>query len=160
MVAWPVRLAETGTGILRRRVVEAAFHGGDDGVVLDTHLVVVLISFLQSPQDGNGAERVRLDDHDRLETAFQCLIFFEVFLILVKVCGTDAAKFSSCLWRFQDIGSIHCSFTFSGSYQSMDFVNEQNNTAFRLCHLIDNRFQTFLKFTFIFGTGYQCTHVQ
>ena len=33
MVAWPVRLAETGTGILRRRVVEAAFHGGDDGVV-------------------------------------------------------------------------------------------------------------------------------
>ena len=33
MVAWPVRLAETGTGVLRRRVVEAAFHGGDDGVV-------------------------------------------------------------------------------------------------------------------------------
>ena len=33
MVAWAARLAETGTGILRRRVVEAAFHGGDNGVV-------------------------------------------------------------------------------------------------------------------------------
>ena len=33
MGAWPVRFAEAGAGVLRRRVVEAAFHGGDDGVV-------------------------------------------------------------------------------------------------------------------------------
>ena len=51
-------------------------------------------------------------------------------------------------------------FTFTGSDQGMDFIDKQDDAAFGFDYFIDNRFQTFFKFTFVFGSGNQCAHIQ
>ena len=122
--------------------------------------MVVLISFLQSPQDGNGAERVRLVDHDRLETAFQCLVLFKVLLVFVQRGGTDASQLAPCQGRLQDVGGIHGTLAFSRAHQRVDFVDEEDDAPFTFRHFVDDGFQTFLEFPFVFGTGNQRTHVE
>ena len=158
------RLVHQVDGLVREETVGdiavGKFHGGDDGVVLDTHLVVVLISFLQSPQDGNGAERVRLVDHDRLETAFQCLVLFEVLLVFVQRGGTDASQLAPCQGRLQDVGGIHGTLAFSRAHQRVDFVDEKDDAPFAFRHFVDDGFQTFLKLSFVFGTGDKRAHVE
>ena len=42
----------------------------------------------------------------------------------------------------------------------MDFIDKQDDAAFGFDYFIDNRFQTFFKFTFVFGSGNQCAHIQ
>ena len=42
----------------------------------------------------------------------------------------------------------------------MDFVDEEDDAAFRLCHLVDDALQTFLKLTLILRTSHQRTHVE
>ena len=64
-------------------------YGGDDGIVLDTHLMVVFVAFLQSAQDADGRGHVGLVDHHALESAFQRLVLFKVFLVLVEGSGAD-----------------------------------------------------------------------
>ena len=42
----------------------------------------------------------------------------------------------------------------------MDFVDEEDDVAFGLFYLVDDGLQTFLELTFVFGSGYQGTHVE
>ena len=42
----------------------------------------------------------------------------------------------------------------------MQFIDKQNDLSFALSDFFQNGFQTFLEFTTIFCTGYQCTHIQ
>ena len=51
-------------------------------------------------------------------------------------------------------------FTFTGSYQRMDLIDEKYNFSLGLYHFIYDSFQPFLKFAFIFGTGNQCPHIE
>ena len=151
-------------GLIRQEpfgnVTVTQFYRSDDGFVLDTHLMVVLVTFLQTTENGNGTQGVRLVDHDGLETTLQRFILFEVFLVLVEGSGTDASQFSTGQCRFQDVGGIHGTFSFSGTYQGMDFIDEQDDVSIRLGDFVDDGFQSLFEFTFVFGTGYQRTHVE
>ena len=42
----------------------------------------------------------------------------------------------------------------------MQLIDEQDDLSFALLYFFQNSFQTFLKFTSIFSTGYQRTHIQ
>ena len=42
----------------------------------------------------------------------------------------------------------------------MQFIDKQNDFPFALSDFFQNSFQTFLEFTTVFCTGYQCTHIQ
>ena len=134
--------------------------GGDDGIVLDTYTMVVLVAFLQSTQDADARECVRFIDHDGLESSLECLVLLEVFLILVERSGTDASQFASCQCGFQNVGGIHGALALSGTYQRMYFVDEQDDTSLALRHLVHHAFQSLLKLAFVLGTGYQRAHVQ
>ena len=74
----------------------AQLHSCDDGIVLDTHLMVVLVTLLQTTQDGDCALLVGFVDHYNLETTLQCLVFLKVLLILVEGGGADAAQVATC----------------------------------------------------------------
>ena len=73
-------------------VALAQLHRGDDGIILDAHLVVILVALFQTSQDGNGALLVGFVDHNDLEAAFEGFVLLEVFLVLVECRGTDAAQ--------------------------------------------------------------------
>ena len=135
-------------------------HRGDAGIVLDTHLVVVLVALLQSTQDADGAQLVRLVHHDGLETTLQGLVLLEVLLVFVQCRGTDGTQFAASQGRLQDVGSIHGTLATAGTHQRVNLVDEQDDTPFGLRHLVDDTLQAFLKLALVLGTGHQGTHVE
>ena len=122
--------------------------------------MVILIPFLQSAQDGDAAQRVRLVDHDGLEPPLERLVLFEVLLVLVQRGGADAPQLASGQGRLQDVGRVHRAFALSGTDQRVDLVDEEDDLPVALRHLVDDGFQPFLELTFVFGTGDEGTHVQ
>ena len=122
--------------------------------------MVILVAFLQASQNGNGTQFVRLVNHHFLESAFQSLIFLEILLILVESCGTYGTQFTTSQCRLEDVCCIHSALSLSGAHQGVDFIDEQDNLAFGLDYLVDHRFQSFLKLTFILGTSHQRAHIE
>ena len=135
-------------------------HGGNDGIILDAHLVVVLVAFLQSAQDGDAAQRVRFVDHDGLEPSLERLVFLEILLVFVERGGTDAPQFAAGQGRLQDVGGVHGAFALSGAHQRVDFVDEEDDLPVALRHLVDDGLQPFLELAFVFGSGDEGAHVQ
>ncbi len=122
--------------------------------------MVVFVAFFQPSEDGDGACLVRFVDHHLLETAFKGFVFFKIFLILVKGSGTDTAKFASGKRRFQDVGGIHRAFAFTCTHESVDFVDKKDYFPVGTGHFVYNGLQSFLKFTFVLGSGDECAHVE
>ena len=135
-------------------------YGSNDGVVLDTHLVVVLVTFLQTTQDADAGKCVGLIDHDGLESAFQRLVLLEVFLVLVERSGTDASHLTTGKCRLQDVCSIHRTFAFTGTDQSMYLVDKEDDAALTLCHFLDDALQPFLELALVHSTGHERAHVE
>ena len=138
----------------------AQFGGGDDGLVLDTHLVVNLVTLLQTTQNADSVVHIRLVDQHTLETAFQCLVLFEVLLILGQGGGADSPQFASCKGGLQDIGCIHGPLATAGTHQRVDLVDEEDNLAVSLVDFADDALQPLLELAFILGASNQCAHVQ
>ena len=135
-------------------------HGSDAGVVLNTYLVMILIALLQSTKDGDGREFVGFVDHHRLETTLQRLVLFEVLLVFVQRGSTDGTQLTTCQGRLQDVSSIHGSLAAAGSHQRMNLVDEEDDFAFGLRHLLHDALQSLLELTFVLRTCQQCTHVE
>ena len=81
------RLVHQVDGLVGQKAVgDVAFrqlHGGDTGIVLYAHFVMVLVTLLNATQNGNGAKLIGFVYHHGLEAALQRFVFFEVLLILV-----------------------------------------------------------------------------
>ena len=122
--------------------------------------MVVLIALLQSTQDTDGVGHTRLVHHHGLEPAFQSFVLLKIFLVFVEGGGTDTPQFSSGQCWLQDVGGIHGALTFARTHQGVDFIDEEDNVALALRHLVDHAFQTLLKLTLILRTGNQGAHVE
>ena len=158
------RLVHQVDGLIRQEsigdVAVTQLHGRYDGVVFDTHVVVVLVALLQSTQDRDGAQRIGLIDHHNLEASFQGLILLEVLLILVQGGGTNAAQFAAGQSWLQDIGCIHGPFSLARTHQGVYLVDKEDDVALALLHLVDDRLESFLKLTLVLGSSHQGTHVE
>ena len=135
-------------------------YGSYYSFVENSHLVVILVAFLQTSKYGNSAFFVRLVHHNYLKTAFKGFILFEIFLIFVEGGSTYASQFATSKGGLQDIGCIHSTFALTGTYQCMNFIDKQDYVAIRLCNLIHYGLKSLLKFTFILGACHQCTHIE
>ena len=135
-------------------------YGSNDGVVLDTHLVVVLVTFLQTTQDADAGKCVGLIDHDGLESAFQRLVLLEVFLVLVERSGTDASHLTAGQSRLQDVCSIHCAFALTCTNEGVYLVDEEDDAALTLGHFLDDALQSLLKLALVHSTGHERAHVE
>ena len=60
----------------------------------------------------------------------------------------------------EHIARIHTALRLARANDGMQLINEQNNLSFAVLHILQHRFQTLLKFTPVFGTGNQRTHIQ
>ena len=151
-------------GLIRQETVAditvAQLHGSDDGIVLDTHMVMVLIALLQSTKDGNAVQRTWFIHHHGLESTFQGLILLEVLLVLIEGGGTNATQFATCQGRLQNIGSIHGAFTLTSTHQGVDLIDEEDDVSLGLLHLINDGLQTLLELTLVLGTSNQGTHIE
>ena len=130
------------------------------GIVLNTHLVVVLITLLQSSQYADGISLVRLVDGHCLEASLQRLVLLEVFLILIESGGTDSPQLASCQRRLQDVGGIHGPLASSCPHKGMNLVDEQYDVAIGSSNLLDDSLQPLLKLSLVFGSSHQGTHIE
>ena len=122
--------------------------------------MVVLVTLFQTAENCYCRSLVRLVDHHLLETALKSLVLLEIFLVFVECGGADRAEFAAGQGRFENVGGIHGTLALTGTHESVDLVNEKNDLAVALGHLVDNGFQAFLEFTLIFGAGDKCAHVE
>ena len=134
--------------------------GGNDGIVLNTHVVVVLIFLFQAAENGNGVFGRRLVHRDRLEAALECLVFFEILLIFLQSGGPDAAQFAACQRRLEDIGGVHSALALARPDERVDFVDEENDAALGLRHFVDDAFEAFLKFSLVLRASHERAHVE
>ena len=112
----------------------------NQGIVLDTHLVVHLITFLQATQNTDGVFHTRLVDKHTLETAFQSLVFLKILLILGQRGSTNGPQLATCQGWLQDIGRIHGALAAAGTHQGVNLIDKEDNVAVALLHLLDNAF--------------------
>ncbi len=122
--------------------------------------MVVLIALLQSTEDRNRTQLIRLVHHNSLETTLQSLILLKILLVFIERGSTDSPQFATCQSRFQDIGRIHGALSASGTHQRVNLVDKEDNPAVALGNLVDNALQALLKLALVFCTGNQRTHIQ
>ena len=129
-------------------------------IILDTDLVVVLIPLLKAPEDGNGLCGSRLVHGHHLESSLQCLVRLEILLVLVQSSGTDCPQLAPGQCRLENVGRIHRSGTLSRAHEGMDLIDEEDDLAGAVYHILDHALEPFLKLTLILRTCYEGTHVE
>src|SRR5687767_2996322 len=123
--------------------------------------MVQFIFVFYSSENRNRIFYVGFIHHYRLKPALKGLIFFYVFLIFFQRRRTDCMELTSGKGWLQQVSSIHSTFTSAtSSNQGVDLVNEKNNLAVRICHFLDDCFQTFFKFTFVLRPSHKQSHVK
>ena len=69
-------------------------------------------------------------------------------------------QFATCQHRLQEVACIHCAIRFPGTHNGMQLIDEQNDTALALLHLVQNRFQTLFEFATVLCAGDQSAQIQ
>mmetsp|Transcript_9090 Transcript_9090/g.17792 ORF Transcript_9090/g.17792 Transcript_9090/m.17792 type:complete len:205 (+) Transcript_9090:1314-1928(+) len=119
-----------------------------------------LIFLTKASENGNCLLWSRFVHHDLLEATFQCSVLFHVLPILIKRCGTDAAKLASSKHGLQQVPSIHSRITsFSSANNRMDLVDEQDDCSI-FFHFVNYGLQSLLEFTTIFCTRDELAEIQ
>ena len=136
------------------------FDSRNKGIILDTHLVVVLVALLQTSHDRYRSCRGRLIHHDHLEPSFEGLVSLEILLILVKSGRSYGTEFASCQGGFKDIGCIHGTRRASGTDQGVDFVNEEDDLSVAVHNLLDHSLEALLELSLILCSCNQRSQVE
>ena len=92
--------------------------------------------FLQTTQDGNGIFHRRLIHQHLLESSFQSSILFDILSVFIQSRSTDAVQFPSGQLRLQQVSGIHGTFCSACTYNIMNFIDEQNDSALGLFHFV------------------------
>lgn len=85
-------------------------NSGHQGVVGDADTVVDLVFFFDPAQDGEGVGLGGFSHINWLETAFESLVFFDVFAVFVEGGGADGAHLAAGKGRLENIGCVGCAF--------------------------------------------------
>ena len=125
--------------------------GGDDGVVGDMHAVEELVLFLDAAQNGDGILGRGLVDVDRLETARQSGILFDVFLVFLDSSGADGAEFAACQGRFQHVRCVHGAFGRACADQCVDLIDEEDDLAVGLLDFLEYVLEALLELAAVLG---------
>ncbi len=134
--------------------------GGDQGGILNLHAVVHLIALLQATQDGDGVLHSGLIHHDRLETALQSGVFFDILAVLVQGGRADAVQLAAGQHGLEQVAGVHGAVGLARAHDGVQLINEEDDLALALFDLVQDALQAFLKLAAVLSTGDQRTHVQ
>ena len=121
--------------------------------------MVGLIFITDAPEDLNGFLLARLTHGYRLETAFQCRIFFDMLSVFLKGGSTYNLHLTPCERGFEDIRGINCALCRACSYQGVQLINKEYDIS-RLGDLFNGGFDTFLKISSVLCTGDHARKIQ
>ena len=119
-----------------------------------------LITFFQTTQNRYRCGLVRFIYHDLLETPFECFIGLEVFLVLIQCGRTDRPQVTPCQSRFEDVGGIHSSAGFTGTYEGMNLIDKEDDLTGCGYHFVHDALQTLFELTLVLGACDEGSHVE
>ena len=134
--------------------------GGDDGGVRDLYAVEHLIALLQATEDSNGVLHRGLIHLHRLEPALQRGVLFDILPVLVQCRRADAVQLAPRQHGFQQVARVHAALGFARAHNGVQLIDEQDDLALGLLHLVQHGFQPFLKFAPVLGARDQRAHIQ
>ena len=105
--------------------------GSQNRCVLDANAVMHLIALFQTAQNRNRICNGRFSDEHWLEAAFECSVFFNVFLVFVERGCANSAQLAAGERRLEHVGSVHRAFGRAGSNECVQLVDKQYDPAFR-----------------------------
>ncbi len=106
------------------------------GVIVNTHAMEDLKSFLQPAQDRDSLSNTGFLDQDPLETAFEGFVFLDPLTVLIQRCRSDQMQFAPGEHRFQQVAGIHAAFRLAGTDNVVDLINEQDDLTIALLDFI------------------------
>ena len=125
----------------------------------EAHLMVGLVTILEAMEDLNRLGHGRLLDLNRLETALESRVLFEVLAILLDGGGPDGLQLAAGQHRLEDAGGIDGAFRGTRPDEGVDLVDEQNDVAPSL-DLFQHLLEALFEITAVAGTGNQCTEIE
>ena len=134
--------------------------GGDQGVVADLDAVEDLVPLLQAAQDGDGVLNGRFIHLHRLEPAFQRGVLLDILAVLVQRRRTDAVQLAAGQHRFEQVARIHGTVGLACTDDGVQLINEEDDLALTLLHLVQNALQALLELAAVLCTSHQRAHVQ
>ena len=129
-------------------------------LISNTNTVMNLIPWLQSTENTDGVLWRWLINHNLLKSTLEGLVLLNVLAVLVVRRGTDASDLTTGQSRLQQIRSIHRTTGGAGTDHSVHLINEENNFALALGHLLQNALESLLEFATHSRTGDQCTEIK
>ena len=135
------------------------FHRSLQCFIGDVQAVVLLILPPQAFQNIQCSLLAGLAYGDRLETALQRSILFDVLAVFVQSCGANHLDLAAAESRLQNIGSVYGALSGTCAHNGVQLVDEKDDIAvfFGLLHHLLN---AVLKFAPIFGAGHHAGEVQ
>ena len=78
----------------------------------------------------------------------------------LRVVAPDAVQLTPGQHGLQEVARIHGALGLAGAHDGVQLVNEENDAALGLPHLVEHGLQPLLKLAAVFGPGDEGTHVQ
>ena len=125
---------------------------GDNRRIFDADTVMHLVALFEATQDRNRILDRGLAHKSDLEPALQSGVFFNVLAVFVERGGADGAQLAPGQRWLQHVAGINRAFGRACPYQGMQFVNEQDDLAFRLFNLFQHRLEPIFEFTAVLRT--------
>src|SRR5262245_16531128 len=118
-----------------------------ESVVLDPHAVVDLVPLLESSKNADRVLNRGFADHDRLESALQGGIFFNVLAVLIHRGRPDTVELSARKRRLEHVAGIHGALRLARADERVKFVDEENDLSLCSTYLFEDRLQAFFELT-------------
>ena len=115
--------------------------------------VMDLVFLLQPAQDGDRVLRIGLAHEDRLETPGKRRVLLDMLAVFVERRRADAVQLAARERGLEHVGGVHRPVGLAGADQRVQFVDEDNDLAFRGLDFGEDGFQPFLEFAPIFRAG-------
>ncbi len=129
-----------------------------DDIIVYRHIVEILVIVLGTEQNLNSLVRCRFFHRHRLESAFQCGVFFDVFSVFFRGGCADDLDVALGERRFEDVCGIQRAFRIACTDNRVHLVYHENG-MFALCFIYDV-FQSALKLTAVLSAGNHIRHVE
>ena len=118
-----------------------------------------LVPLPEPAQNGDRIFDRGLVYDDRLETALECRVLLDVF-VLVERGGADTMQLSARQERLEQVARVHRAFGRTSAYYGMQLVDEQHDLALCVLNALEHRLESFLEFAAVFRAGNECAHVE
>mmetsp|Transcript_3085 Transcript_3085/g.8871 ORF Transcript_3085/g.8871 Transcript_3085/m.8871 type:complete len:219 (-) Transcript_3085:567-1223(-) len=121
---------------------------------------LLLAPLLEAAQDAGGRLHRRLGHEDLLEAPLERRVFLDVLPVLVQRRRADAAQLTARERWLEQIAGVHRAVRLPGPDDGVDLVDEEDDCAVRLGHLVQHRLEPLLELASVLCARDERAHVQ